>query len=220
MSTAWKTPDTDLLVLIPTRKEADALVPSARFLADGPLETAVAGGVRIVLSGIGKANASFAAVLAARLYAPQSILLTGICGAYRGAGAEVGDVVCVSHDVFADEALYLGDRLTLVSEMGFPVCPDNRVPFEPVSGLKAVGANTVSLLSGTDELARLYQEKTGAAVETMEGAAAGLAALKLGIPSAQVRSVSNYCGRRENQQWDIRRAVHTLKSWLEANIFR
>ena len=59
--------------------------------------------------------------------------------------------------------------------------------------------------------ARLVEgRRTGAAVETMEGAAIGLACTAAAVPWVQVRAISNFTGDRSHAGWDRERAVAAL----------
>ena len=75
---------------------------------------------------------------------------------------------------------------------------------------------TVSTCSATDPLAAELGARTGAAVETMEGAAIGLACAAAGVPWAQLRAVSNLTGDRARAGWDLARAVGALHGAIRA----
>jgi futalosine hydrolase len=125
----------------------------------------------------------------------------------------------ISFDHFVDECLpsFHPPKLTGTHEMGFPICEGNKVEFDTDFGkqLPVFTANTVSMLSATDELASLYQSKTGASVESMEGAAFGLVCDYLNIKAIQIRGISNYCGERKNQEWDIKKAIQAIQNVLD-----
>ncbi|MCD8492344.1 MAG: hypothetical protein LRY51_10855 [Geovibrio sp.] len=104
----------------------------------------------------------------------------------------------------------MGSEIRLLSEEGFPVCENNFTIFEKMPSLGSAESNTVSLLSSCDLLANIYYNKTNAAVENMEGAPVGLSAVRCGVKAMQVRSVSNYCGERINQEWDIKSAFRSF----------
>ena len=77
-------------------------------------------------------------------------------------------------------------------------------------GAPIVRGATVSTCSATDVLATELATRTGAAVETMEGAAIGLACAAAGVPWAQLRAVSNLTGDRAKANWDFDRALAAL----------
>lgn len=168
-------------------------------------------GCDIFISGISKTNIAFSAALIFQTFKIESACLIGIAGAYRGSGLNTGDLVSVSKDFFVDEGMLDGKKLSLTSEMGFPICENNCTEFQSISNITSVVANTVSWLSSSNILAEIYQKKTGAFIETMEGAAFGLIASKMGVEAFQLRAISNYCGNRDSQDWNIKLAFKALK---------
>ncbi|MBL8760188.1 MAG: futalosine hydrolase, partial [Phycisphaerae bacterium] len=73
---------------------------------------------------------------------------------------------------------------------------------------------TVSVCSGTDELAAEIRSRTGAIAEGMEGAACGLVAARMGVRFAELRVVSNHTGRRDRQGWNLEGAFRRLGELL------
>ena len=200
-----------MIIIVPTAKELNGIFGKINLQEwkYGILEGTWRG-FRVFVSGITKTNASFASGIILSELKPEKALITGICGAYRQSGLKVGEIVSVEKDWFVDESVFLGNEIRLLEEEGFAVCKNSHVCFEPFAGLKVASSNTVSLLSSTDELAKIYQEKTKAEIENMEGASIGLSAQRLGVNISQVRSVSNFCGKRDMQEWDIKLALGSL----------
>jgi futalosine hydrolase len=50
----------------------------------------------------------------------------------------------------------------------------------------------------------------------MEGAAFGYVCGKLGVDCVQVRAVSNFCGKRDEQEWNFSKAVNNLKTFFDS----
>jgi nucleoside phosphorylase len=75
---------------------------------------------------------------------------------------------------------------------------------------------TVSTCSGTDALAAQVRARTGALAEAMEGAAVLHIAARLGVPAAELRIISNTCGHRPSQRWDLPKALARLESVVRA----
>lgn len=174
-------------------------------------------GMKAFVTGVTKTNASFASALIFSELRPKQALLAGICGAYRQSGLKTGDVVSVVKDWFVDESVFNGTEIRFLGEEGFPVCENNFTYFEKITSLPAADSNTVSLLSSCDMLANIYYNKTNSSVENMEGASVGLSAHRSGVNAMQVRSVSNYCGERKNQEWDIKSAFRSLSSFFQSS---
>jgi futalosine hydrolase len=79
-------------------------------------------------------------------------------------------------------------------------------------GAALVRGATVSVCSGTDSSAASLARRTGAQIETMEGAAVALVCAQQGLPMIQLRCVSNLAGDRERGGWDIPHAVSGIGS--------
>lgn len=166
-----------------------------------------AAGLEVLVTGIGPTNAAH--VLTRRLCeSPVArVLSVGIAGSYD----DIGPVACASSEQFADLGadspegfVDLGCADVMPLDL-FPV--DVRVPFV-----------TVSLCTGTDERAREIKERTGGAVESMEGAAVVQVARAFGIPVGEVRGISNRAGRRDRASWRIPEAIEAAETavlaWL------
>lgn len=172
-----------------------------------------------VLTGVGKANAAGAV---ARVLDPgrhRLVLSLGVAGALGQGGPAIGDAVCSTASIFADEGLETGEGFRTCAEMGFPLgeFQGNAVPPDAglVGLLKPVCAAagpvaTVSTCSGTDARRDQVVARTGAIAEAMEGAAIGLVAARLGVPFAELRVISNTTGARSRQVWDLKRALGAL----------
>jgi futalosine hydrolase len=54
------------------------------------------------------------------------------------------------------------------------------------------------------------KERTGCICEAMEGAAVVHAAMRVGAPAIELRTISNTTGNREQQEWNISLALENL----------
>ncbi|MEM8834401.1 MAG: futalosine hydrolase [Planctomycetota bacterium] len=187
--------------------------------------TAIGDRFDAVVTGVGKANAAGAV---ARVLDPSrhaGVLSIGIAGTLPdGAGGwrcEIGEVVCASASVFADEGVRTPTGFEDVASMGFPPIGDGvsiACDGAAIDRVRTVVDNvgpvaTVSTCSGTDGLAADIASRTGALCEGMEGAAAGLAAKRVAgdaFPFLELRVISNTTGDRASQRWEIARAFDRL----------
>lgn len=211
-----------LLVAVAAPIEARSVVDALHAAAPpaAPWDIVECGPIDLLLTGVGKANAAGAVAARADPERHAGILQLGIAGALPGGGLAIGDVVVATASVLADEGLLTPDGFTGLAAMGFPSGPAGEsIPCHVRWGVALAEAlrpahrgpiATVSTCSGTDELAAAIRDRTGAIAEGMEGAAAGLSALRLGIPFAEVRVISNTTGDRECQVWDIKGAWREL----------
>ena len=152
---------------------------------------------------------------------PAWLLLVGVCGAYPAAtgepGLAVGDLCLVGEDRLADEGVALpGGGFRGMAAMGlgdegpFAADPARTRALATQLGVPVVAGATVSTCSGRDDLARAIAERSGAQVETMEGAAVLQVCRHLGVPAVQLRCVSNRTGDRAAAGWDLQGAVDRL----------
>ncbi len=177
----------------------------------------------VVCTGIGKANAAAAVASAADPARHKSILNLGIAGSLPGSGLNLRELVIATESSFSDEGVQTPDGFVPCHEMGFPignfpgaaVLASQQVMRRLSVALRSLNPRTapiatVSTCSGTNELARTIQDRTGAIAECMEGAAVGLAAQRAGIPFAEVRVISNTTGDRNSQVWDLKGSLSVL----------
>ncbi|MCX5689602.1 MAG: futalosine hydrolase [Planctomycetota bacterium] len=177
--------------------------------------------IDLLVTGVGKANATGAVVAAAANRQYGSIINIGIGGSLpcNPTPVPIGQVVLGTVAHFADEGVQTPAGFLPLAHLGFAcgfdgadaVKPD-QVLFKQLETLADVsgGIATVSVCSGTDALARQIAERTGAIAEGMEGAGVLLAAAHLGIPAAEFRVISNTTGDRSGQVWDIKTAMKRL----------
>ncbi|MDR2884198.1 MAG: hypothetical protein LBV09_03730 [Deferribacteraceae bacterium] len=203
-------------IFVPSEREAEAIFESDSFTTQDGFKGLYYKDQFVTVTGVGKVNAAITLARYLSSHPSSTPLLIGIAGAYKGT-IDVGTVCAIDYDHFVDEALYTQNppKITGTHEIGFPICPENRIKLAlPSIELPIYSANTVSMLSSTDELAELYHKKTGAAVESMEGAAFALAAANFNVQVAQIRAISNYCGERSAQQWNIKKAIRAIQDIL------
>lgn len=203
-----------ILVIVAVEAERTAL--GARCLA--------APEVHVVVAGIGRTNAAAAtaeALTEARATgAPfAAVISTGIAGALPGSNLALGTVIVADACVYAEEGIALPEGQGDMRVLGFPLgdFEGNRVPVDGVllMAFRALGPAcaiaTVATCSGTDAAALSVRTRTGAMAEAMEGAAVVHAARRVGVPSLEIRSISNTTGDRATQRWDIAAAFTALQ---------
>lgn len=154
---------------------------------------------------------------------PAAVLLFGVAGAYparhRGGAPALGllDLALVGSDCLADDGAAAPDGFRDLAALGLGDCG----PFAADAALAAAAARalggiavaagaTVSACSATEALSEERARRTGAALETMEGAAVALACARFGVPLVQLRCISNFTGDRDRAEWRLRAACEQL----------
>ncbi len=224
-----------VLLVVAAPNELLAMLAGFPARADGvalpepwrPLD--VAERATVLLTGVSKSNAAGATAqaLATRRYA--GVVNLGIAGRLPGESLALGSVIVADRSVFADEGAQTPAAFVTCVALGFPLagpCAGDESEGVDADGdlamaLMVPGAvrgriATVSTCSGTDALAVEVARRTRARCEAMEGAAAGLACLRFGVPFAEVRVLSNTTGDRDRQAWDIPLAMAGLTRLVRA----
>jgi len=202
---------------------------SILWVAATPMEAACAPSRRpwtSIATGCGPAAAAcgLAFHLARERSLPDLVIGIGIAGAYAEAGVAVGDVLSTVSDNFCDLGCEDGEGFLDLLGLGIP-----QVGVEPsypcaqpafLAGLPKTVATTCSVCTGTTATATARRERTGASLESMEGAAWAMACARAGVPFAQVRAVSNIAGPRDRSAWRIPQALAALRQALEESCAR
>ncbi len=167
--------------------------------------------------GVGKAAAAMHTTRLLLTRRPDWLLLIGVCGAYPESGLEVGALCLIGEDLLADEGVALPDGGFLgLATMGLgevgPFLADAIRSQAVARSLAApvLRGATVSTCSGNDERSRALAARSGAQVETMEGAAVLQVCRAFDVPVVQLRCVSNRTGDRARAGWDLHGAIDRL----------
>jgi futalosine hydrolase len=159
----------------------------------------------------------------------RGVLLCGVAGAYpsrhRRSPPPVarGAVCIVGNDVLADEGVgtesgfvdlgrpAFGDRQPLLDAGPFPLAPRMAADAAAALSVAIVHGATVSTCSGSEALSVERHQRTGADVETMEGAAVALVCRRCEVPLLHVRAISNWTGDRERGEWALGPAIDAMR---------
>lgn len=222
-----------LLIVVAVKSEARALLAQAPHV-DGEAADARIGwpiivvnpSITVAISGIGRANAAGATAQALSLRRYAAVLNVGVAGALPSGELAIGDVILGEESVFAEEGIDLPEGPADMTALGFPLgdepwCRGNRIRGDLAlldrlaasvgQGVERGAIATVARCSGTDESAAQVARLTGATAEAMEGAAVLVAAHRMGVHRcAEIRVISNTCGERLRQHWDLPAAFNRL----------
>lgn len=178
----------------------------------------------IICTGIGPVNAAHAVTLAITRDRPEAIVVCGVGGAYPGAGLGVGDVAWADVECYGDLGADAPSGFLDLEALGFPLIAGpppvyNDLPLQLFPAARHAKFVTVSSCTGTDAAARAIADRTGGAVENMEGAAVAHVAYLHGIPVGEVRGISNMVTNRDTSAWRLRDAAvaaqEALVTWID-----
>lgn len=182
--------------------------------------------VLLVACGMGKTNAAHAVTAALEGHAPRALLNFGVGGAYPLSGLGPADLALATVERYADEGVEGPAGWLSPREMGIPLVRDgegelfDEFPVDAALTRSASAAleeadlphrcgpfATVSTCSGTTERGRRLAARTGALVESMEGAACAHLCRIYGVPFVEVRAISNLVEDRDLSRWRLHDAA-------------
>ncbi len=176
--------------------------------------------VDLLITGVGMVATAFALgkKLAEKKY--DLVVNAGIAGSFNR-DLQIGDTVIVKQDTFfefgaEDDAGFLSLKdLNLGEITYFPTYAfENEKINTWLADLKKVKAITVNKVHGKHKSIQKTISTLNPDIETMEGAAFFYACQQMKIPAIQVRSLSNYVEKRNQENWNIRLAVENINQLL------
>ncbi len=215
--------NTKILIVAATLSEVDFLLQNKYSKKSDYLFSIHAFDIDIDLLITGVGQTAMAYRLSKQLFSQRYnfSLLLGIAGAYSQ-NIEIGEVVNVVTERFADLGIVKENEFIDLFDMNLEDA--NRFPFEnkilknytlinnkSIENLKEVNDNTVQCIR--PQVLSFIQKNTD--VESMEGASYAYICALEKIPYAQIRSISNYVGEQNKNNWNIPLAVSKLGRVVE-----
>ena len=185
--------------------------------------------------GVGKIAAASALTRALCKDRPDAVLLFGVCGAYPDRHLRSGvqelqilDLCTVASEIVVDDGVQMPDGFRDLEQLELarigPYLADTALTgrIGALLDCPSVCGATVSTGAGVDALSQVFALRSGASVESMEGAAVASVCEHFEVPYAQLRVVSNRTGDRDKGAWDLDGAIDRLgramNTVLEAGI--
>ena len=167
----------------------------------------------ILITGVGMVATAYA--LGKHLsYKYNLVLNLGIAGCFDRQ-MELGSLVNITHDTFAELGAEDGENFLTITDLGFgenTFTSESRVEVN----LPKVYGVTVNRVSGNEKNIRNLLERLNPKTESMEGAAVLFACQQEKIDCLQIRSISNYVEARNKDKWKIGLAIKNLNDWAIA----
>lgn len=133
----------------------------------------------------------------------------------------LGEVVHVVQDYFYELGAEDNANWLSIAELG--LLSNNDLPYTAngltnqillnipqLNSLKQVKAHTVNKVHGDLKSIEIMKQRSQAQIESMEGAAFLFCCLKMKVPCAQIRAISNYVEVRDKANWKMIEAVESL----------
>ncbi|WP_421945718.1 futalosine hydrolase [Pedobacter sp.] len=164
----------------------------------------------VLITGVGMVATAFS--LGRHLSAKYNLVLNlGIAGCFDR-NIELGKVVNITQDTFAELGAEDGDNFLTITDLGFGESTyksKNNINTD----LLQVSGITVNRVSGNDKNIKNLLKRLNPSTESMEGAAVLYACQQEKIDCLQVRSISNYVEPRNKDKWKIGLAIKNLNDW-------
>ncbi len=164
----------------------------------------------LIILGIGIVNSTYVLTKYLQTNNVDFVIHGGIAGSFKP-DLKIGSVVEVVEDIFADFGVNENDKIIHASDIfheqrWFKNTLFNKINLPQVKGI------TVNSITANYNTKLLYENLYNADVETMENAAVFFVCQKFQVPFLAVRSISNFVGDRNKQNWNVELAVENL--WL------
>lgn len=211
----------NVLLCAATPPELGHLLPSSSSVSMGQLyeaETSTSHHLQILCTGVGMTATAYQL---GKIFAAHSFDLAvniGLGGSLD-ADLHLGTAVEVVSEEWGDTGAENHDHFMSLAELG--LWPANQFPFVDgllhasrpdawASSLPRLAGTTVNTVHGNAGHIEAFKRRSAAQVETMEGGAFFFACLMAGVPSLQIRAISNYVEPRNRENWQIREALDAL----------
>lgn len=146
------------------------------------------------------------------------VINVGIAGSFSNK-LEIGEVVNVVSDVFAELGAEDDTNFIKFSEMKLPGCylfeNNKTLSGAYFNSLKKVKAATVNKVHGNEATIETFLKIHAVAIESMEGAAVAMVCELEKIPYVQIRCISNFVTKRDREKWNIPLAIKNLNEGIQ-----
>ena len=176
----------------------------------------------LLITGPGTVNTSGALTVAIEFFEPDLIIQTGIGGSFKESGMELGDIGIATSEIDIQLGLESSDKI--VDPLPFDVFVDENGPIansididkdyvdQAYNILKKDFKTfygpfvSVSTITCSDNRALSIYNECKPIIESMEGFASAQISRMCNIPYIQIRSISNWVGKRDRDSWKIDQA--------------
>ncbi len=208
------------IIAIPSEFEVKKIFGNVSIKVENGLKYTLYRDYLILLTGVSKISTTYNLTKFLSISSNISkIYLVGIAGAYEDSNLNISDIISVQKDYLIDEATITQTdnnvEIVTMHEKGINIIDSNFAEFKVVESMKVVNSNTVSLIQTDENICNAYRDKYGASIENMEGAAFGYITSQFNIDTYQIRSISNFCGSKFNDSWNIKGACAKLKDFID-----
>ena len=171
--------------------------------------------IDFLITGVGMVATAFALGKHLANHQYDLVINLGIAGSFDR-NIDVGEVVEVIEDRFSELGAEDDEAFLPIESLGFGESTfktDTRISSYANIDAKQVSAITVNTVHGHEPSIQKLTDRIHPQLESMEGAAFFYACKQAGVPSLQIRAVSNYVEKRNRDAWQIGLAIKNLNSF-------
>jgi futalosine hydrolase len=170
-------------------------------------------------SGVGMLSTAVSLMRLITAYQPDLIIQVGIAGTFDQ-NIKLGKVICVESEVLGDMGVEENNNwkdifdLTLEQKNNTPFINGKlKNPYlKKLNHLQLPAVQSITVNQITTDKNRIQQltKKYNPVIESMEGAALHYVCNEMELPFLQIRSISNYIGDRNKNNWRLKEAIGNL----------
>ncbi len=170
--------------------------------------------VEFLVTGIGMVATTFSLTRSFSSRPFQLAINTGLAGAFDRS-LRLGEIVRVTEDILSELGAEDGNEFLSLKEIGLEgtniLLNMDEIQVKEIEEFRKVRSITVNTVHGNEASIQKANERFHPHIETMEGAAFFYVCGQFGIPSIQLRAISNYVERRNKMNWDLPLALKSMK---------
>jgi futalosine hydrolase len=171
--------------------------------------------VTVLITGAGMVATSFALGKHLAINQYDLAINLGIAGSLDRS-ILLGDVVEITEDSLIELGAEDDEDFITIDKLGFGESVFQSTYTLPNHfNLKKTNAITVNTVHGNEASIYKLGSRINAQIESMEGAAFFYACRQMGVPSLQIRAVSNYVEKRNRDAWQIGLAIKNLNTFAD-----
>lgn len=134
----------------------------------------------------------------------------GIAGSFDR-DIPLGEVVEITQDTLAELGAEDDEQFITIEQLGFGESVFHSTYTLPAAfNIRKTTSVTVNAVHGNEASIQKLSKRVNPQIESMEGAAFFYACKEAGVPTLQIRTVSNYVEKRNRDAWQIGLAVKNL----------
>ncbi|MGK2860454.1 MAG: futalosine hydrolase [Chitinophagaceae bacterium] len=178
--------------------------------------------VDVLITGIGLAASTYSITKQIHYRKPGIILQAGLGGSFKKQ-FPLGSVVAIKQELIGDQVVTEAGKWITLFELG--LIKEDQFPFsggwlinkndvlKKIKLKKVKGITTNEITTSQDKI-QFYKDTFDPVIESLEGAALHYICLMEKMTFLQIRSISNYIGERNKNNWEIKKSIVNLNKEL------